>query len=135
MGADSHAGSLRQRIVVIDDHEASRHLVRDTLAFAGYEVCTAKDAEAGLALCRTVGCALVILDIRLPGAMDGYQAVASLRSDPLLRTTRAIALTAQAFPGDRATALAAGFDEYLAKPVRLPELREAVDRLLGLGRG
>ncbi len=121
---------MGDKIVVVDDHPASRDLLRDALEHAGYEVHTAGTAADGLALCRTTRCKVLISDIRLPGSMDGFQAVSVLRADPELRAVRAIALTAQAFPEDRTAALAAGFDEYLAKPVSLAKLREVVAQLL-----
>jgi two-component system cell cycle response regulator DivK len=103
------------RILVIDDHEDNRRILRDLLANAGYEVVAAATGEDGVALAETRAPDLILMDIQLPD-IDGYEATRRIKSNPTLQRIPIIAVTSYALSGDDAKALAAGCDAYVAKP-------------------
>ena len=120
------AGEL---ILIVEDNEKNRRLVRDVLQFKGYQTIESETGEEGLELARSRQPALVLMDIQLPG-MDGITALQRLRDDPATRGIRVMAVTASAMTQDRQTILAAGFDAYQSKPINVKAFLEAVQELL-----
>jgi two-component system cell cycle response regulator DivK len=120
------AGEL---ILIIEDNEKNRRLVRDVLQFKGYETIETETGEEGVELARTRQPALVLMDIQLPG-IDGITALKRLRENPATRGMRVMAVTASAMTQDRQNILAAGFDGYQSKPINVKSFLEAVDTLL-----
>ena len=116
-------------ILVVEDEEGNRMLVRDVLAFSGYRVVEAGSAEAGLKLAREEHPALILMDIRLPG-MDGVAALAELRRDSGTKDIPVIAVTASTMNQHRSQIIAAGFDGYHSKPIDIARLVAAVGVLL-----
>lgn len=108
-------------ILVVDDNPQNLKLVRVLLTTEGYEVRTAIDAEAALELLETFTPAIILVDLQLPG-MDGLELVRTLKADPHRRHITMIALTAYAMKGDDVKALAAGCDDYVAKPINTAAL-------------
>jgi len=104
------------RVLVIEDNAANMRLATFLLESNGHVVLPAVDAEAGLTIARAEQPDLVLMDIQLPG-MDGLQATAKLKDDPMTRTIPVIALTALAMKGDEERIRAAGCDGYIAKPL------------------
>ena len=120
------AGEL---ILIVEDNEKNRRLVRDVLQFKGYQTIETESGEEGVELARTRHPALVLMDIQLPG-IDGITALKQLRNDPATRAIRVMAVTASAMTQDRQTILAAGFDAYQSKPINVKSFLEAVAELL-----
>ena len=120
------AGEL---ILIIEDNEKNRRLVRDVLQFKGYQTIESETGEEGVDLARSRQPALVLMDIQLPG-IDGITALKRLRVDPATRAIRVMAVTASAMTQDRQTILAAGFDAYQSKPINVKAFLEAVQELL-----
>ena len=120
------AGEL---ILIVEDHEKNRKLVRDLLQVKGYRTIEAETAEEGLRLARESKPRLVLMDIQLPG-MSGIEALAHLRADGGTRHIPVIAVTASAMAHDRQKILAAGFDGYQPKPIAVKAFLEAVARML-----
>jgi CheY-like chemotaxis protein len=122
------AGEL---ILVVEDNEKNRKLVRDVLTVQGYRVIETETGEAGVRQAREQGPALVLMDIQLPG-IDGIEALRQLRADPATATIPVLAVTASAMTQDRQKIMAAGFDGYQAKPISvrpfLQLVREVLDR-------
>ncbi len=117
-------------ILYIEDNAPNAELLAAFLArYPTVRLRTAPSGDAGLALARERRPDVVLLDIHLPG-MDGYQVLQALRSDPQLRDVAVIALSADAMPHDIQRGLGAGFDRYLAKPVDLYGLLDAIDKVL-----
>lgn len=116
------AGEL---ILIIEDNEKNRKLVRDVLQFKGYQTLEAETGEDGVRLAREHRPALVLMDIQLPG-IDGIAALGQLRSDPATRAIPVLAVTASAMTHDRQKIMAAGFDGYQTKPIRVTEFLDAV---------
>jgi two-component system cell cycle response regulator DivK len=102
-------------------------LFRDVLGAAGYTTVEATSGGQAVDLATQHGPGLVIMDVRLPD-VDGVEALARLRADARTASIPVLAVTAQAMQGDRERFLEAGFDGYLAKPVDIIELVDAVRR-------
>jgi two-component system chemotaxis sensor kinase CheA len=113
------------RVLVVDDSEVNRRVVKAVLSPAGYDVVEAPDAAAGLAIAREQPPRIVLMDIRMPG-MDGLEATRELAADPRTRGIPVVAVSAQAMAGDRDRALAAGCVAYVAKPIGRQELLDVV---------
>jgi two-component system, cell cycle response regulator DivK len=120
------AGEL---ILIIEDNENNRILVRDVLQSRGYRTEETDNAEEGLRLARASQPALILMDIQLPG-MNGMDALKLLRAEPATREIPAMAVTASAMTHDRQKIMAAGFDAYQTKPLNVREFVEAVRGLL-----
>jgi two-component system cell cycle response regulator DivK len=122
------AGEL---ILIVEDNEKNRKLVRDVLAHQGYRLLETDNGEEGVRLAQAERPALVLMDIQLPG-IDGIEALRRLRADAGTRAIPVLAVTASAMTQDRATIMAAGFDGYQSKPISvrpfLAAVREALDR-------
>lgn len=118
-------------ILIVEDNEKNLKLVRDVLRHTGYQTIEAGTGEDGIRLAKERSPALILMDIQLPG-MDGITALGQLRADPATRTIPVIAVTASAMTQDRKKILAAGFDGYQTKPIRVREfmdvVRETLDR-------
>lgn len=124
---------MRARILVIEDDPASLELLRYLLESAGHEVRTAGDGVLGLRAALDNEHELILCDLQLPH-LNGYEVIARLRKDPRRIAVPIIAVTAYSMPGDRDAALAAGFAEYLTKPVDPETFVEKINRYLATGR-
>jgi CheY-like chemotaxis protein len=118
-----------KKILIADDKETGRELVRTVLEALGYEIFEASDGVEALGCARRIHPDLVILDLHMPG-LDGFGVIKELRNDESFAHTPVIALTASAMQGDRQRALASGFTGYISKPVSLKTLRSEIERLL-----
>jgi len=106
---------MSQRILIVEDTEDNRQIIRDLLSSVGYELIEAEDGAAGVALAQSEQPDLILMDIQLP-QMDGYEATRRIRAIPELATVPIIAVTSYALSGDEAKTRAAGCDGYIAKP-------------------
>lgn len=116
-------------ILVVEDNEKNRKLVRDVLTFTGYRLAEAETGEDGVRLARELRPDLVLMDIQLPG-INGITALAQIREDPALRYIPVIAVTASAMTQDRQKIMASGFDGYQSKPINVKEFLAAVRAIL-----
>jgi len=116
-------------MLVVDDHDLNRELIRSLLERKGYRVLQADNAEAGIEIARREHPSLIFLDLSMPGK-DGFQAARELKADETLATTPLVAVTALAMRGDEERARKAGFDAYVTKPVDRRVLEETVESLL-----
>jgi CheY-like chemotaxis protein len=120
---------MAEKILVIEDNEQNRILMRQILIPHGYDVLEAKDGLTGLEMARTHMPELILLDIQMP-VMNGFMVIRELRNDPELRKIKVIAVTSFAMRGDREKALQAGFDEYVTKPINTRTFPELVKQVL-----
>ena len=104
-----------RKILVVDDHEDNRRILRDLLTRAGMEVVEAITGEDAVTRAEKDGVDLVIMDIQLPD-MDGYEATRRIKALPEGRGVPIIAVTSYALSGDEAKAVEAGCDGYVSKP-------------------
>jgi len=112
-------------ILVVEDNEKNRKLVRDVLAFKGYRLAEAETGEDGVRLARELHPDLILMDIQLPG-INGITALAQIREDPAIRHIPVIAVTASAMTHDRQKIMASGFDGYQSKPINVKDFLAAV---------
>ncbi|MGD1904776.1 MAG: ATP-binding protein [Leptolyngbyaceae cyanobacterium] len=122
----SPAGPL---ILLAEDNPDNIDVMQGYLAAKGYEVIIAKDGQAAVATAQAQVPDLILMDIQMP-VMDGLEAIATIRRDETLKQVPIIALTALAMKGDQERCLAAGADDYLAKPVKLKQLIATMQALL-----
>ena len=104
-----------KRILLVEDQEDGRRIVRDLLAASDYALIEAKTGEEGLALAEQERPDLILMDIQLPG-LDGYEVTRRIKANPTLSHIPIIAVTSYALSGDEQKAYAAGCDDYVAKP-------------------
>jgi two-component system cell cycle response regulator DivK len=116
-------------ILIVEDNEKNRKLVRDVLAFKGYRLAEAETGEDGVRLARELHPDLILMDIQLPG-ISGIIALGQIREDPEIRRTPVIAVTASAMTQDRQKIMAAGFDGYQSKPINVKDFLAAVRAML-----
>jgi two-component system cell cycle response regulator DivK len=131
-------------ILIIEDNEVNRVLVRDMLRFKRYRTLEAQSAEEGLRVARERKPALILMDFHLP-KMNGIEAFIALRADPGTSAIPVIAVTASAMTEDRKKILAAGFDSLQTKPIYVVEFlknvgrrwrgRQSARRCIGVGCG
>lgn len=119
-----------KRVLIVEDNEKNRKLVRDVLHFKGYETVEAPTGEDGIELALTQKPGLILMDIQLPG-MDGLAALARLKAEPLTRAIPVIAITASAMPQDLKRIQQAGFDAHQTKPIRVKEFIDLVEKIFG----
>ncbi len=106
---------MTKRILVVEDTEDNRRILRDLLTRAGFELIEAMDGESGVSMATTHRPDLILMDIQLP-IFDGYEATRRIKANPETRNIPIIAVTSYALSGDENKALAAGCDGYVAKP-------------------
>jgi two-component system, cell cycle response regulator DivK len=116
---------IGERVLIVEDNGKNMKLVRDVLQATGYSTLEATTGEEAVELALSQAPALVLMDVQLPG-IDGVEALERMRQNERTASIPVLALTAQAMSGDRERFLEAGFDGYLAKPVDVRELIEAV---------
>lgn len=119
-------------ILIVDDYEDNRELLRLMLEAAGHSVREAGSGQAGLQMALDEAPDLILVDLSMPG-LDGWGVLRELRADERTRHVPCAAVTAFD-DGERQGALAQGFDAYLPKPYHRTELLETVARLLARGR-
>ncbi len=118
------------RVLIVEDQPDIRKLIHMTLEFEAYEIHEASDGAFGLRLAHAVRPDLVLLDVMMPGEMDGLQVCQRLKSDPATRSIKVLLLTARGQARDREAGAAAGADGYLVKPFSPLQLIETIERLL-----
>ena len=116
-------------ILIVEDDEKSRRLMKDVLEHQGYSVVETDQGEIGLDLIRTLHPVLVLMDIHLPG-MSGLDAIREIRSDVAIAHTQVIAVTASVMGNVRETIRAAGFDGFEPKPLNLKAFLSTIRTLV-----
>ena len=106
---------MSKRILVVEDQEDNRQIIRDLLSATDYEIVEAGSGEEALAAVAKQRPDLILMDIQLPG-IDGYEVTRRIKADPTLRSIPIIAVTSYALSGEVQKARAAGCDEYVPKP-------------------
>jgi two-component system, cell cycle response regulator DivK len=106
---------MKNRILVVEDHEDNRRILRDLLTSAGFEVIEADNGEGALHTASAHHPDLILMDIQLP-VIDGYETTRRLKADPAMHAIPVIVVTSYALSGDEDKARAAGCDDYVTKP-------------------
>jgi two-component system, cell cycle response regulator DivK len=106
---------MSKRILIVEDQEDNRRIIRDLLLASDYALAEATTGEEGLALAERERPDLILMDIQLPG-MDGYEVTRRIKANPALRHIPIIAVTSYALSGDDQKAFEAGCNDYVTKP-------------------
>ena len=106
---------MSKLILVIEDQEDNRRIMRDLLTSAGFEIIEALSGEEGVSAAESHRPALILMDIQLPD-FDGYEATRRIKANPALSSIPVIAVTSYALSGDDIKAYEAGCDAYVSKP-------------------
>src|ERR1700693_783112 len=120
---------MSKRILIVEDQEDNRTIIRDVLRTAGYELIEAVNGEDGVKLAQSERPDLILMDIQLP-VIDGYEATRRIKGNAELKSIPIIAVTSYALSGDEANARAAGCDGYVSKPFSPRELLAKVREYL-----
>lgn len=118
-----------RRILYIEDNDDSSYMLSQRLRKHGFEISIAPDGAQGVELAKTGTPDLILMDLGLPH-LDGWAATRLLKAHPDTRSIPILALSAHTMAGDRERALAAGCDDYDAKPVVFDRLLAKIDALL-----
>ncbi len=106
---------MSHRILIVEDQEDNRAILRDLLSANGYDFTEATDGAAAVEAAELTRPDLILMDIQLP-VMDGYEATRRIKTNPALKAIPVIAVTSYALSGEEGKAAAAGCDGYVAKP-------------------
>jgi two-component system cell cycle response regulator DivK len=121
---------MTKRILVVEDQEDLRGILRDLLAGSGYDFAEAADGRDGVAKAQSERPDLILMDIQLP-VLDGYEATRQIKADPTLKATPIIAISSFAMKGDEEKARASGCDRYVSKAYSPLQLLGIIRGLLG----
>jgi len=119
-----------KRVLLVEDQPDIRKLIRMTLEFENFEIHEAVDGISGLNMVASVRPDIILLDVMMPGELDGLQVCRKLKSDPATSHTIIVLLTARGQEQDRAAGMAAGADTYLVKPFSPLKLIATIEELL-----
>jgi two-component system, cell cycle response regulator DivK len=123
---------VSKRILVVEDQEDLRSMVRDLLTGSDYSVIEAADGAAGIAMAKSEHPDLILMDIQMP-VIDGYEATRQIKADPANDGIPVIAVSSFAMKGDEEKARSAGCDHYVTKPYSPMQLLKIVRSLLERG--
>jgi two-component system cell cycle response regulator DivK len=121
---------MSKRILVVEDQEDLRGVLRVLLTGSGYDMIEAADGGEGVAKAHASQPDLILMDIQLP-VLDGYEATRQIKADPKLSATPIIAVSSFAMKGDEEKARAAGCDHYVTKPYSPVQLLRLIRGFLG----
>ncbi len=120
-----------KKILIVDDQEEIRRLVDITLRVENYQILQAESGEEAIEIVKAEKPDLIIMDIMMPGGIDGLEATRILKNDPETKECLIIMLTAKGQSYEREEGLAAGADDYFAKPFSPLVLIKKVEELIG----
>ena len=117
-------------VLIVDDDTDSRNIVAEVLGWKGYRTCEAIDGASALAMVAEKRPDAIILDVSLPGGMDGWEVWRRLQAEPRTKRIPVMILTAFAYVHDREKAVRAGCHGFLTKPFSTDELMTELDRAI-----
>jgi two-component system, cell cycle response regulator DivK len=120
---------MSKRILIVEDQEDNRRILRDLLTNVGFKLIEAATGEEGVRLAELNRPDLILMDVQMP-VLDGHEATQRIKSQPELRSIPIIVVTSYALSGDEAKAMAAGADAYVAKPFSPRALLATIRRFL-----
>ena len=121
---------MTKKILVVEDTEDNRQILRDLLGMAGYDMVEAHDGAEGVAKAAECKPDLILMDIQMP-VMDGYEATRRIKANPELKAIPIVAVTSYALSGDEQKTRDAGCDAYIAKPYSPRQMLAKVREILG----
>ena len=118
-----------RKILIVEDHSDIRKLLRMTLEFDDFDIHEAGTGDAGWLLARELQPDIVLLDVMMPGTLNGLDVCRRIKEDRELRHTKVVMLTARGQASDKEAGLAAGADDYLMKPFSTLQVLETIYRM------
>ena len=118
-----------KRVLIVEDQPDIRKLIHMTLEFEAYEIHEAAGGTTGLRMAQALQPDLMLLDVMMPGELDGLQVCQRVKHDPALAHVKVVLLTARGQARDREAGGKAGADEYLVKPFRPLQLIDTIEKL------
>ncbi len=119
---------MPKRILIAEDDDMNRRLIKDVLMYYGYEVMEAANGDEAVKMAAKHKPDLVLMDLQMP-VMNGAEAIRQLKNSPETKGIKIIAVTGFAMKSDRERTLETGADDYIAKPIDIRRLPEAIERL------
>ena len=119
-----------KKVLIVEDQSDIRELIRMTLEIEDFDIGEAENGDVGLGLARTSRPDLVLLDVMMPGTLDGFDVCQQIKSDPALKRMKVIILSAKGQDSDKQQGKQAGADGYLTKPFSPKQLLDVVSRHL-----
>ncbi|MCV2349993.1 response regulator transcription factor [Paucibacter sp. Y2R2-4] len=119
-----------KKILIVEDQEEIRELIRVTLEFDDYQIDEAPNGDEGLSKVSSFKPDLMLLDVMMPGGLNGLQVCQRVKGDPALKRTKVVLLTARGQEADKQAGIKAGADEYLIKPFSPMELMKVIGKVL-----
>jgi two-component system, cell cycle response regulator DivK len=129
MNTVADASVTNRRILVVEDQEDNRRILRDLLTSRGYDLVEAEDGEKALAMAQDRRPDLILMDVQIP-LLDGYEVTRRLKADPALRDIPIIVVTSYALSGDESKARAAGCNAYVSKPYSARQLLAKIQEFI-----
>ncbi len=126
----NHKDQGLKTILIVDDQATIRHLLEISLSAENRNILLAASGEQALEMARRNKLDLVIMDLMMPGGMDGFETIECLRNDATVAACPVLILTAKDQQAERMRAAEMNVDDYLAKPFKLEDLFDRVNRLL-----
>jgi DNA-binding response OmpR family regulator len=120
-----------KKILIVDDQLEVRELVEVTLRAGDYEVFQAESGEKAIEMAKAERPELIIMDVMMPGGIDGFEATQTLKKDLVTKKCQIIMLTAKGQEADKAKGMKVGADGYFVKPFSPLELIRKVENVLG----
>ena len=118
-----------KKVLIVEDHTDIRKLLHMTMEFEDFEIHEAANGDIGLEMARALAPDVVLLDIMMPGTLSGLEVCRCIKSNPALKHTKVIMLTARGQAQDRRDGMKAGADEYLVKPFSTLQVLKTIYRL------
>jgi len=117
------------KILICEDNEKNRKLMKDILEYHGYEVYLAENGKESIEMAKRIKPDLILMDMQMP-VLDGFEAIKKIRQDSEIKHIKIIAVTSFAMPGDKERVLQAGADSYIAKPIDTRALPEIIKKVI-----
>lgn len=118
-----------KRVLIVEDQADIRKLIHMTLEFEAYEIHEAADGTQGLRMAQALRPDMILLDVMMPGELDGLQVCHRVKSDPEMAHIKIVLLTARGQARDREAGTQAGADAYLIKPFSPLQLIDTIEQL------
>ncbi|OHD57034.1 MAG: two-component system response regulator [Spirochaetes bacterium GWF1_51_8] len=122
----------KKLILLVEDNELNRTLIRDLCTYYGYRVIEATNGADGVRMAAEINPDLILMDIQMP-LMSGYSAIQKLKENPKTKHLIVIAVTSFAMVSDKTKILAAGVDDFITKPIDTRLLPKMIERYIGPG--
>ncbi len=124
-------GEAMKKILIVEDEPDILDILKLTLDFGSYQLFTATDGDQALATARREFPDMILLDIMLPGNLDGLDVCRQLREDEATKDTYIMMVTAKGMDQDKVAGREAGCDKYVVKPFKIMQLAKSIEQILG----